>query len=107
MLLLVDFAFLDAGVRAPETIDGATDLENHRRIVDGDELWAHDRGVRAERLLDHDPYRRRVHDHVVVAHEEEGGALHGLDRLVRCTTEPGFRRAGAQTPSGVLERRGS
>ena len=47
-----------------------------------DQLRADDRGVGAERLLDQEPDRGRVDDHVVVAEEEEGRALDDLDHVV-------------------------
>ncbi len=88
VLLLVEFAGLDARVRDTETVDGHPDLEQHLGVVGIDELRPHDPRVRAVRLLDEEADRRRLEGDVVVEEEEEGRAFHGVEGLVRRDGEP-------------------
>ena len=90
VLLLVDLAGFDAGVRATQPVDRATDFEEHVGFVERHELRADDRRVGPERLFDHHADRRRVEHDIVVADEEERRALHGTEHLVRSPTEPGI-----------------
>ena len=70
-----------------------------------DELGAHDGGVRAVRLLDHDAHRVRVEHDVVVAHEEERRAVDRGERLVRRAAETRRPTASAgRRPRGARPR---
>ena len=57
VLLLIELPGLDPGVRRAEAVDGPADVEQHARVVGGDELGPDDPCVRAVRLL-----HQRAHD---------------------------------------------
>ena len=90
MLLLVELARLDAGVRNAEPVDRASHLEEHLWIVGAHELRAHDPRVRPVGLLDQDAHGGLTGHDVVVTEQEEGGSLDEAQRNVR-----GVREAGA------------
>ena len=77
-----------------EPVDGATDVEQHVRVVGGDELGPDDPGVRAVRLLDQRADDVGGEHDVVVADEQEGRALDSVQRLVGRLREAGASRAG-------------
>ena len=112
VLLLVELARLDAGVRGAEPVDRLTDLEQDLRVVVVDELRPDDRRVGPERLLDQQADRGGVDDDVVVAEQDEGRALHHLDHVVgrrreaRGLREPADERAGqdARDAGGGIDR---
>ena len=89
VLLLVELAGFDAGVRRPEAVDGPADLEQDLVVVGAHQLGPEDARVRAVGLLDHESHRVGIEHHVVVAEEEEGGALHRVQRLVGGRGEAG------------------
>ena len=89
VLLLVDLAGLDPGVGRAEAVDGAADLEQDLGVVGAHQLRTEDAGVRPVRLLDEHAQRGRVEHHVVVAQEQERGALDRVERLVGRAGEAG------------------
>ena len=105
VLLLVELARLDPGVRAAEPVDVASDVEEHLGILGGHQLRADDRRVRPVRLLDEDTHRVGGEHDVVVAAQEEGGTGHDVQRLVGRATETGVRPQPA-VHVGVGEHRG-
>ncbi len=89
VLLLVELARLDSGVRRAEAVDGAPHVEQLARIVGRDELRAHDARIRAVGLLHQRADDRGVEHDVVVADEEEGRPFDGVERLVGRLGESG------------------
>ncbi len=95
VLLLVDLARFDAGEGRTEAVDATADLEQDLGVLGADELRPRDAGVGAVPLLDHEPHRRLVEHDVVVAEEQEGGALDDVEGLVGGHGEPGVGAEGA------------
>ena len=89
VLLLVELTGFDAGVRRPEAVDGAADLEQDLGVVGAHELGPEDARVRAVALLDDESDRVGIEHDVVVAEEEEGRALDRVQRLVGGRGEAG------------------
>ena len=104
VLLLVELTGLDAGVGDAEPVDRASDLEEHLRVVGAHELRPDDPGVRPVRLLDQDADGGRTGHDVVVAEQEEGGALDEVQRIVRAVGEAGVRAEPAH--DGARQVRG-
>ena len=89
VLLLVELARFDAGVRRAETVDGATDLQQDLRVLGTDQLRPEDPGVRPVGLFHQQPNGRWVEHHVVVAQQEQGGPFDRVQGLVRRHREAG------------------
>ena len=88
VLLLIDLAGFDPGEGRAEAVDGAADLEQDLGVVGADELRSEDAGVGPVGLLHQHAQRVLVECHVVVAQEEEGGALDRVEGLVGRAGEP-------------------
>ena len=88
VLLLVDLARLDVGVRHRETVDREPDFEEHVGPVVVHELRPDDRGVRAVRLLNEEPRCVGIEHDVVMAQEQERRARHHLERVVGRDRKP-------------------
>ena len=102
VLLLVDLAGLDAGVRRAEAVDGAAHLEQDLGVLGAHQLGPEDAGVGAVPLLDQEPHRGRVEHDVVVA-EQRGRSRprpRGGPRWRRRRSRR-RRRAGGRTPAGA------
>jgi len=91
VLLLVELAGFDPGVRDAEVVDAATDFQQHVGMVGVEDLRAHDARVRPVRLLEHETHRPRIEHDVVVTNEEEVGVPDRVERLVRRRAEPFVR----------------
>ena len=104
VLLLVDLAGLDAGVRRAEAVDGAADLEQDLGVVGAHELGPEDPRVRPVAPPRPGVGSRRVEHDVVVAEEEERSrpppraAPRWRPRRSRRSRRPGARtRAAARS----------
>ncbi len=102
VLLLVDLARFDAGVRSAEPVDGSPDLQQDVGLVGAHELRSDDGCVGAVRLLDHDPDRAGIECDVVVADQEERRAVDCRECFVRRAAEA-HRRTDA-SDEGARER---
>ncbi len=91
VLLLVELARLDAGVRPSEPVDRPSDLEQHVGVVGGHELGPDDACVRPERLFDEQAHGGRIEREVVVTDQEEARPRDRGQRLVRRAAEAGVR----------------
>ena len=109
VLLLVELAPVDQRHLAPELVDRLAHLEQPPRVVPAHELGPDDRGIRPKCLLDHDPHDPGLERDVVVAEEEERGAVDDVEHLVGgraealVDLEPADERAGHH--SGDTRRR--
>ncbi len=79
---MVDLAQLHALVHDPESVTGLADVQQHHRVVVGDDLRGDDARVRSKGRLHHHLDRVRFETHVIVTEEEEGRALDHQRRLV-------------------------
>ena len=111
VLFLVELPGLDAGVGTPEPVDGPAHVEEDPGVFVLDELRPHDRRVRAVRLLDEQADRGRIQHDVVVADEQELGALDRGQGVVGRTAESGIslepahvgpRQRGGNPGAGVV-----
>ena len=75
LLAVVDLARLDPFVHDPESVTRLAHVEQHHRVVVGDDLRGDDAGVGAKGRLDHHLHRVGLETDVVVTEEEEGRAL--------------------------------
>jgi hypothetical protein len=82
VLFLVDLVRFDRTERHAVVVDRHPDFEQDVGVVVVDELRADDAGVGAVGLLDHHSQRVGRERDVVVAEQQEGGALDGLERVV-------------------------
>ena len=85
MLALIDLAGLNAFDDGPVAVHPLADVEEHRRIVDRDDLGRHDSRVRTKGLLDQQVDGIRLEDDIVVAQQQERRPLdHGEGLVDRC-----------------------
>ncbi len=111
VLLLVDLAGLDARERDAVVVDRHPDLEQHVGVVVVDELGPDDARVRAVGLLDQEPDRVGIEHDVVVAEEQEDGALDRApaprSRPPRTRRWPSSRRTKAPGRASAIAAVGS
>ena len=97
VLLLVQLAAVDERHGGARLVDRQADAQQPVVTVPVDQLGRHDAGVGSQRLLDQEPQGVGLGGHVVVAEDQEGGALDGLQHVVGGGGEAG-RPAAALGP---------
>ncbi len=95
VLFLIDLVGLEPGEGDAVVVDRHPHLDEDVGVVVVDDLRPDDAGVRAVRLLDHEPGRVGIEDDVVVAEQQEDRAFDRRQRVVGRGREPAFGRAPA------------